>query len=142
MFKNETKLSWKKLQQREDIFFFKPETFVKSYNDTMRFIVNKTNLQAGMLYYILLSHYNVNTRTRFPSLETLSIECGVSINTISSILKKLEKAEIIKIKRGKQGKCNQYSFPLEEKRIKPSGLSGYYTYTPFGGQNEDEEDEW
>ena len=116
MYKKESKLSWEELQERNDVFFFKEGTFVKTFNDTIRYVLNKTDLQAVGLYYILLAHYNVNNKTCFPSLETLSTECGVSVNTIISVLKRLEDAEVIKIKKGKQGKCNQYSFPLEEQR--------------------------
>ncbi len=149
MYKNNTKLSWEELQKRKDVFFFKEETFVKNYNDTMRYVVNKTDLQAGMMYYLLLSHYNVNKKECFPSLETLSAESGASVTTVTLIIKKLEKAEIIKKVKGKQGKCNQYSFPLEEKRLNQKSNRGSYNYlhnsvhsfsSPFG--NDDEDDEW
>lgn len=148
MYKNNSKPSWEQLQEREDVFFFKENTFVKSYNDTMRYVVNKTDLQAGMMYYLLLSHYNVNKKECFPSLETLSTESGVSTNTVTAIIKRLEKAEVIKKIKGKQGKCNQYSFPLEEKRLNQNSNRGSYNYprnntysfNPFG--KNDEDDEW
>ena len=144
MRKTETKLPWAKLCKREDVFFFKEGTFVKCYNDTMRYIVNTTNLHTGMVYYILLSHYKVNNNTCFPKLETLSAECGVSVNTVLSSLKRLEKEEIIKIDRGKKGKCNHYHFPLEEDRIKRAIKKENNSFYSNGNSHNflDDEEDW
>lgn len=140
MYKNNSKLSWNELQKRKDVFFFKNDSFIKSYNNTMRYIINKTDLQSYGLYCVLLSHYNTNTKSCFPSLDTLSVECGLSVNTIASIIKKLEEAKIIKKTKGKQGKCNQYTFPLEERRINKE-MDEFHrkTYNPYLSRKEREE---
>lgn len=115
MKKNENKLTWEQMQQDSRVYM--PEgRFSKAYNTTMRYIISKTNLQTAMLYYILYSHYNHVDGSCFPSLETLAVECGVSIKTIQQMLRTLKNEGIIDYKSGKQGKCNQYIFPLEEQR--------------------------
>lgn len=113
MKKSETKLTWEQLL--EDDRAYKPDAkFVKAYCKNMLYVVNKTNLQTGMLYFILLMHRNHTDGSCFPSLETLSIEAGVSVKTIQAMLKKLKKEGIINVIPGKQGRCNSYSFPLEK----------------------------
>lgn len=117
MKKSETKLTWEQMQEDSRVYM-PEERFCKVYNVTMRYIINKTNLQTAMLYYILYSHYNHVDGSCFPSLEVLSIEAGVSIKTVQQMLKALKQEGIIDYKSGKQGKCNQYIFPLEEKKNK------------------------
>lgn len=115
--KERPKLTWEQMQQDSRVYM-PEERFCKAYNVTMRYIINKTNLQTAMLYYILYSHYNHVDGSCFPSLETLSIEAGVSVRTVQQMLKALKNEGIIDYKPGKQGKCNQYVFPLEEGRNK------------------------
>lgn len=122
MKKSETKLTWEQMQEDSRVYMLE-ERFCKAYNVTMRYIINKTNLQTAMLYYILYSHYNHVDGSCFPSLETLSIEAGVSIRTVQQMLKALKNEGIIDYKSGKQGKCNQYIFPLEEKKNKKKSRS-------------------
>ena len=112
MKKNQSKPTWEDLQKNENVYM--PEgRFSKAYNKTMRYIINKTNLQTAMFYYVLYSHYNSTNNSCFPDQETLSIECGVSLNTIKSMVKALKEEGIINYKKGKQGRCNSYTFPLE-----------------------------
>lgn len=141
MKKNENKLTWEQLQQDERVYM--PEgRFSKAYNTTMRYIVNKTNLQTAMLYYIIYSHYNHIDKTCFPSLETLSIEAGVSIKTIQTMLHSLKQAGIIDYKTGKKGKCNQYSFPLEEeKEIKKSKTTSFLKNNTVNNSIFDDDDD-
>lgn len=122
MKKSETKLTWEQMQEDSRVYM-PEERFCKAYNVTMRYIINRTNLQTAMLYYILYSHYNHVDGSCFPSLETLSIEAGVSVKTVQQMLKALKQKGIIDYKSGKQGKCNQYIFPLEEKRNKKKSKS-------------------
>ena len=89
MKKSETKLTWEQMQQDGRVYM-PEERFCKAYNVTMRYIINKTNLQTAMLYYILYSHYNHVDGSCFPSLETLSIEAGVSVKTVQQMLKALK----------------------------------------------------
>lgn len=115
--RNKHKLTWEQMQEDSRVYM-PEERFCKAYNVIMRYIINKTNLQTAMLYYILYSHYNHVDGSCFPSLEVLSIEAGVSIKTVQQMLKTLKQEGIIDYKSGKQGKCNQYIFPLEEKKNK------------------------
>lgn len=127
MKKNENKLTWEQMQ-KDDRVYMPEERFSKAYNTTMRYIVSKTNLQTCMLYYMLYSHYNHTDGSCFPSLETLSIESGVSIKSVQQMLKSLKEQGIIDYKTGKQGKCNQYSFPLEENRNKKKNKTSKNKY--------------
>ena len=112
MKKNEHKLTWEQLQQ-DDRVYMPDNRFSKAYNTTMRYIINKTNLQTAMFYYVLYSHYNSLDGSCFPDQETLAIECGVSTKTVQSMIKALRENEIIEYTSGKQGRCNSYKFPLE-----------------------------
>ena len=117
---NEQKLTWEELQQDERAYM--PEgRFSKAYNTIMRQIVCETNLQTGMFYYILYSHYNSQDKSCFPNMETLAIECGVSTKTIQTMVKALKDKGFITYTSGKQGRSNNYKFPLEielEKKLK------------------------
>ena len=136
MKKNEHKLTWEQLQQDDRVYM--PEgRFSKAYNTTMRYIINKTNLQTAMFYYVLYSHYNSLDDSCFPDQETLAIECGVSIKTIQTMIKALKDNEIITYVKGKQGRCNSYKFPLEpkkqkkQKEIKKESIEDNWDDLPF-----------
>lgn len=104
-------LSWADYLDNEEVYA--PDNkFCKAYANIMRYVIYKTNLQTAMLYYVLYSHRDQYGRC-FPSIKTLAIECSVSEKTISKMLKELKEAGAIKIKPGKQGRCNSYSFPIE-----------------------------
>lgn len=112
MKKNNKKSSWEEIKTNPKVYM--PEDkFIKVYNKTIRFIINKTNLQTAMLYLILFSHCNNQKNICYPDLETLAIESGVSKRTVQNMLKDLKDNKIIDFKSGVNGKCNNYSFPLE-----------------------------
>lgn len=127
MEKNENKPTWEELLNDEKVYM--PDSkFTKAYNKTMRYIINKTNLQTAMFYYVLYSHYKGTSKSCFPELSTLSKECGVSIKTIQKMIKVLKENKIIDYTSGKQGKCNSYTFPLETKhsKAKPTPKNNNY----------------
>ena len=105
--------------------------FSKAYNTTMRHIICETNLQTAMFYYVLYSHYNSLDDSCFPDLDTLAIECGVSVKTIQTMIKALKVNGFIEYKQGKQGRCNSYKFPMEPKENKKKSRSTKSSYNSF-----------
>lgn len=124
------KISWEQLQQDSRVYM--PDNkFVKAYNKTMRYIINKTNLQTAMFYYVLRSHMNHDTGDCFPSLEVLALECGTTTRTIMRMIKDLSENKIISYNKGRHGKCNQYYFLLNEESVnkQPKKKSNFYSYS-------------
>ena len=82
-----------------------------------------------LIYLYIKSHANSKTKESFPSLETLRMESGASINTIRGCIKNLEAANKIKIR--KEGRKNIYTFtnfndgfePFSFKFLDKKGLS-------------------
>lgn len=110
------KLSWDELQEKDNYIF--ENSFMKVYNKTMKYIINKTNLQTAMFYYVLYSHKNIKTGKCHPSIDTLSIESGISKRTVQVMLKNLRDCGIISYEIKNDGQCNQYYFPLENNNLK------------------------
>lgn len=82
-----------------------------------------------LIYLYIKSHANSKTKESFPSLETLRMESGASVNTIRGCIKNLEAANKIKIR--KEGRKNIYTFtnfndgfePFSFKFLDKKGLS-------------------
>lgn len=70
-----------------------------------------------LLVYVSIKRYaNSETKSCFPSLETIKDNCGLSIPTIRNNIANLEKAGYIKVIRSTvKGKSNQYIFEDYDK---------------------------
>ena len=123
MKKNNNKLSWTEIESNEK-YYIPERKFIKVYNRTMKYIINKTNLQTAMLYYVIYSHYNKNDNSCFPDLKTLSEESGISVRTVQDMIKKLKENKIIDYESGRYGGRNKDSFPLEKVNYQQSNEIG------------------
>lgn len=79
-----------------------------------------------VIYASIKRHQNKETKQAFPTLTTISVESGASINTVRSCIKNLEEKEYIKVI--KKGKKNIYEF------------SPYKNFEPFSYDFLDKED--
>lgn len=104
------KIGWEELDKEGMIL----NGFVKANNTIVREIINKCDIQASMVYIIILSHRHDGTNKCFPSLELIARECGLSVRTITNTIKKLVEWGYIIVDSGRQGVSNNYYFPMEQ----------------------------
>lgn len=74
---------------------------------SIRGIVSEVGLSAAGLYTVIKSFMDYNTRTCYPSHETLAKLCGCDVKTISRLVKVLEGHGMVKVQR-KYKEVNTY----------------------------------
>lgn len=104
------KISWEEQDKNGMIL----NGFVKANNTIIREIINKYDIQASMIYIIILSHRHDNTNKCYPSLELIARECNLSVRTITNAIKKLVDGKYLIVDSGRQGISNTYYFPREQ----------------------------
>ena len=104
------KVSWEE-QDKDGMIL---NGFVKANNTIIREIINKYDIQASMVYIIILSHRHDTTNKCYPSLDLIARECNLSVRTITNVIKKLVDGKYLIVDSGKQGISNTYYFPREQ----------------------------
>lgn len=65
------------------------------------------------VYCVILKHRNTKTNECFPSINTISKESGISVNTVKKTINNLEENGYLSINSGMRGTANNYYFPKE-----------------------------
>jgi len=88
--------------------------WIKANNQLIRHIISETNAQTAMLYLIILSHRNANSKQCFPSISLLAREMNLSDRNIQRMINELCALDVLIVNSGKQGVANNYYFPKED----------------------------
>ena len=88
------------------------------------FVLKNAALSLGAkVTYAMFLHYAWNNDQCFPGQERLGVDMGMSQSRVSELIKELEGASLIEIKRRGQGKTNIYRIKFVVKKKSKSRAS-------------------